>query len=74
MPVFSSPTSQPLLESKLSTQVGEPCMPILSSIPDIDVPFISLESSSPSLRYFGTRNSEIPLEPSGASGSLARTM
>ena len=56
-------------------QVAEPWMPILLSTPP-HTRFFLLLSSEPSAlsKYLGTRNSEMPSVPAGASGSLASTM
>ncbi|KIR16128.1 hypothetical protein PFLU4_30130 [Pseudomonas fluorescens] len=72
-PLLASPISQPLAPSKFITQVAEALMPILCSIEPqltaLDSPSIPCASTW----IFGTRNSEMPLGPAGASGSLART-
>ena len=67
-PLFGSPISQPLAPSKFITQVAEPLMPILCSRPPQKAG-LRLPSSS----TLGTRNREIPLTLSDASGSLAST-
>mmetsp|Transcript_2828 Transcript_2828/g.10007 ORF Transcript_2828/g.10007 Transcript_2828/m.10007 type:complete len:323 (-) Transcript_2828:424-1392(-) len=73
MPRLAVPMRKPSASSKLISQVEEPWQPILSSMRPILQPLRSpLAPSSPTLR-FGTRKSEMPLMPSGASGRRAST-
>ena len=67
-PLWGSPISQPLAPSKFITQVAEPLMPILCSSPPQKAGL-----RLPSARNLGTRNSEIPFTPAGASGRRAST-
>ena len=72
-PLFSSPISQPCASSKFITQVAEALMPILCSMePQLTVLVAPSEPSSLTSRL-GTRNSEMPFGPAGASGSFAST-
>ena len=73
MPLLSSPTSQPLAPSKFMTQVALALMPILCSMAPQRMPLRSPTLPSALGRNFGTRNSEMPLVPPGASGSRAST-
>ena len=76
MPLCFLPTSQPFESSKLMTQVDEALMPILCSIEPQRTPLAGPASTplAPFLgRNFGTRKSEMPLMPGGASGSFAST-
>ncbi|MCY1376964.1 hypothetical protein D9M69_644990 [compost metagenome] len=59
--------------SKFITQVAEALMPILCSIEPQDRLLRSPNAPLASTMSFGTRNSEMPLGPAGASGSLANT-
>jgi hypothetical protein len=72
-PRFSSPISQPTappLSPKIIVQVGEAWMPSLCSM-RMAAHVVALV---PSLaRNFGTRNSEMPRVPAGASGRRAST-
>ncbi|MCY1284157.1 hypothetical protein D9M68_525850 [compost metagenome] len=72
-PLFGASTIQPVAPSKFITQVDEPLMPILCSIEPQDTAFFSPSEPSSLTSTLGTRNSEMPLEPAGASGSLAST-
>ncbi|MCY1292319.1 hypothetical protein D9M69_386670 [compost metagenome] len=59
--------------SKFITQVAEALMPILCSMEPQEAAFLSPSEPSALTISFGTRNSEMPLGPAGASGSLAST-
>ncbi|MNH37477.1 hypothetical protein D3C79_983870 [compost metagenome] len=72
-PLFGSPTNHPEAPSKFITQVADPFMPILCSRdPQLRL-FFSANVPSSLLNTLGTRNSEIPLGPAGASGNRANT-
>ena len=73
MPLCGSPTNQPVASSKLSTQVADALMPILCSMDPTVTPLRAPGDPSSVGRYLGTRNSEMPFVPPGASGSLAST-
>ena len=73
MPWLSSPTSQPLAPSRFMTQVALALMPILCSMAPQRMPLRSPTLPSALGMNFGTRNSEMPLVPPGASGSRAST-
>ncbi|MDT4830135.1 hypothetical protein FQZ97_635850 [compost metagenome] len=72
-PLLASPIRKPLALSKFITQVAEALMPILCSIEPHATALRSPASPSALGRNFGTMNSEMPLVPAGASGSLAST-
>ncbi|CDI92702.1 hypothetical protein BN889_04671 [Pseudomonas aeruginosa PA38182] len=72
-PLLTSPTSQPLAPSKFITQVAEALIPILCSMEPQCTALRAPSAPSSPTRNFGTRNSEMPREPAGASGSLAST-
>ncbi|MCY1277194.1 hypothetical protein D9M70_258820 [compost metagenome] len=72
-PLFGSPTSQPVAPSKFITQVAEALMPILCSMEPQDTALLSPREPSALAMTLGTRNSEMPFGPAGASGSLAST-
>ncbi|MCY1460265.1 hypothetical protein D9M71_778110 [compost metagenome] len=59
--------------SKFITQVAEALMPILCSMEPQLTALRSPSEPSALTMTLGTRNSEIPLGPAGASGSLAST-
>ena len=72
-PSFSLPTRKPLAPSKFMTQVAEALMPILCSIEPGPTALRSPTEPSALTINFGTMKSEIPREPAGASGVLAKT-
>ncbi|MNC36423.1 hypothetical protein D3C75_849450 [compost metagenome] len=72
-PLLGSPTSQPTAPSKFITQVAEALMPILCSMEPQCTWFRSPSDWSALTSTLGTRNSDMPREPVGASGSLANT-
>ncbi|MNR42930.1 hypothetical protein D3C85_1615000 [compost metagenome] len=71
--MFGASTIQPLAPSKFITQVAEALIPILCSIEPQESALRSPRLPSAPTMNFGTRNSEMPLGPAGASGSLAST-
>ena len=73
MPRCGSPSSQPVARSKLMTQVAEPLMPILCSMPAHMTPLRGPGVPSSLGRNFGTRNRLMPRVPLGASGRRAST-
>ena len=72
-PLFSSPIRKPFALSKLSTQVGDPFIPILLSIDKVLTPFLVPTDPSSLTLNFGTKNKLIPLVPAGPPGILAST-
>ncbi len=72
-PRLGSPIMMPSEPSKFRTQVAEPLMPILCSIEPTLTLLKSPRLLSALTLTLGTKNSEIPREPAGASGSLAST-
>ena len=60
MPWCGSPTSQPVAPSKFMTQVAEPLMPILCSMPPQVTPLRGPAAPSACGRNFGTRNRLMP--------------
>jgi hypothetical protein len=72
-PWCGSPTNHPVAPSKFITQVDEALMPILCSsalaVTALRCAGFSLASS----KNFGTKNSEMPFAPAGASGNFANT-
>ena len=73
MPLWGSPTSQPVASSKFMTQVAEALMPILCSMEPQPTPLRGPTLPSSLGRNLGTRNRLMPLVPLGASGRRART-
>ena len=73
MPLCGAPTSQPTASSKFRTQVAEALIPILCSMAPQATPLRAPGVPSALGRNFGTRNSEMPPVPGGASGRRART-
>ena len=72
-PLFSWPIKKPFALSKLSTQVGDPLIPILLSIDKVFTPFlVPIDPFSFTLN-FGTKNKLIPFVPVGPPGILAKT-
>ncbi|MOA49849.1 hypothetical protein D3C78_1727840 [compost metagenome] len=72
-PLFGASTIQPVAPSKFITQVAEALMPILCSMEPQDSALFSPSEPSALTSTFGTRNSEMPFGPAGASGSRAST-
>ncbi len=72
-PLFGWPISQPVAPSRFIWQVELPWMPIFSSIAPQKIGLRSPGVPSAFGRNFGTRNSEMPLVPAGASGRRAST-
>ena len=72
-PLCGWPIRVPIAPSRFIWQVALPWMPIFSSIAPQVMPLrVPIEPSGFG-RNFGTRNSEMPLLPSGASGRRAST-
>ncbi len=72
-PLLGSPTIQPTAPSKFITQVADAWMPILCSMEPQESELRAPSEPSSLTIILGTRNSEMPREPAGASGSLAST-
>src|ERR1700761_7461709 len=72
-PLLGSPTIQPVESSKFIWQVADAFMPILCSMPATETPLDGPGVPASFGRNLGTRNSEMPFTPLGASGRRART-
>ena len=72
-PLFGWPMIQPFAPSRFIWQVELPWMPIFSSMAPQVIGLRAPTVPSAFGRNFGTRNSEMPFEPSGASGTRAST-
>ncbi|MNE20416.1 hypothetical protein D3C80_1135350 [compost metagenome] len=72
-PLFGASTIQPVAPSKFITQVADALMPILCSMEPQDSALFSPSEPSALTSTFGTRNSEMPFGPAGASGRRAST-
>ena len=76
MPAFSSPIKKPMAppsSPRIMVQVGEPWMPSLCSTEWARTSLRLPGEPSALGKNFGTRNSEMPRVPGGASGRRAST-
>ena len=73
MPLFGSPTSQPVASSNVNWQVAEPLMPILCSMPVQITPLRAPSVPSAVRQELRHHEQADPSIPGGASGRRAST-